>query len=491
MANVTEMPPVEESGIEDPATESTPQAPQPAKPLRGRPPKGQHRPPDARQPQFFDRVASVPKEDWGVRAFMYVYADEPVCQKKTFGETRYILKSSAPILDLEQLKQDYGSFKGWMSLNLRKTGKDATDEVDRLTFEIYDPKHPPKIPRSAWANDDRNKRWADLLPPETPPAPIPAGLAEFTGVFRAASELRKEIREEMQPAQPVQPAQPAPVDPWAAAEKILQMRSDNPMVTILMTRMDAMDKAAEASRLREAELQKELRDQMRIQPQAQPAAAPKTLLEQATEFAEAATKLKSIFTVPGEVAGEAGKVVRAARMGALEFFAEIIPKVAEAPILNAIAARIMAGPAPTDGTPGPVPLAQPQPQPTQPNPQADLEMFLRHTITPALVQAIADKETGANFAQWLWDFLPDRLRQLQNFTHPKLPGLSGPAAIIMAYKHSPVWPSLSINGEEAFALFVQDFCAWKSPDQEQEPETPGPTPFSEPTDQDQETQERV
>src|ERR1039458_4422539 len=94
---------------------------------------------------------------------MYVYVDEPCCNPKTFGESRYLLKSSVPILDLEGLKQDYGSFKGWMSLNLRKTGKDATDEVDRLSFEIYDPKNPPKIPRGAWANDARNKRWLDLL----------------------------------------------------------------------------------------------------------------------------------------------------------------------------------------------------------------------------------------------------------------------------------------------------------------------------------------
>ena len=170
MANVTEMPPSEAAESEDSAAESAPQEtrqkPQQSKHAGGRPQKGQQRAPEPKIPQFFERVASVPKEDWGTRAFMYVYADEPVCSKKTFGETRYLLKSSAPILDFEQLKQDYGSFKGWMSLNLRKTGKDATDEVDRLNFEIYDPKFPPKIPRSAWANDDRNKRWADLLPPK-------------------------------------------------------------------------------------------------------------------------------------------------------------------------------------------------------------------------------------------------------------------------------------------------------------------------------------
>ena len=442
-------------------------------------------------PSFFQTMGRVQKEDWGPRASIYLYRLEPMIDRLRGGDKKYIMMYTEPLTE-ERIMVDHGSGRYKAVLNIRKAGAERGDEIDSHFFDIMNLKYPPKVPKGEWVDDPRNKKWAWAKEPDVPPAPPASGLAEFTGVFRAASELRKEIREEMQPAQPVQPAQPAPVDPWAAAEKILQMRSDNPMVTILMTRMDAMDKAAEASRLREAELQKELRDQMRIQPQAQPAAAPKTLLEQATEFAEAATKLKSIFNTPGEVGGEAAKVVRAARMGALEFLAEVVPRIVDAPIMTAVAARLMAGAPPTDGITG-APALQPQPQPTQPNPQADLEMFLRHTITPALVQAIADKETGANFAQWLWDFLPQRLTQLQNFTHPRLPGLSGPAAIIMAYKHSPVWPSLSIHGEEAFALFVQEFCAWKSPDQEQEPEIPasGPTPFNEPTDSDQETQERV
>ena len=493
MANVTEMPPVDDSEIDNPATEPIPQAqPQPSRPSRGRPPKGQHRPPDAQQPQFFDRVASVPKEDWGVRAFMYVYADEPVCNKKTFGETRYILKSSAPILDLERLKQDYGSFKGWMSLNLRKTGKDATDEVDRLNFEIYDPKHPPKIPRSAWANDDRNKRWADLLPPETPPAPIPAGLAEFTGVFRAASELRKEIRDEMTP-----PAAPAETrtDPLTAsltiAREILQIRSDNPMVDVLRDELKGLRDEMKEERAENRKLQEEIRKAQTAPSQTQPAAAPKSLLEQATELAEAAGKLKSIFGAASET-GAAGTIVRAARMGTLEFLSEVIPKIADSQILNAIAVRMLtATPTPTDGITGPPAPSQPQPA-LHPNPQADFENFMRFAITPALVQAMADKDTGARFAEWVWDYYPNRLEQLQKFTHPRLPGLMGPAAIIMAYRNSSVWPTLAMNGEEAFQIFVKDFCEWKSPeDQASEPEAAAPPASGEPIDLDEETKESV
>ena len=71
--------------------------------------------------EFFARVAAVPQIEWGTRAFMYVYADEPICKAKSFGEKRFLVKSSKPTLDLQQLKEDYGSFAGWMTLNLRKT----------------------------------------------------------------------------------------------------------------------------------------------------------------------------------------------------------------------------------------------------------------------------------------------------------------------------------------------------------------------------------
>src|ERR1035441_3688679 len=206
MADVTELKPSKPDKNGDPSaqneTDPATSAPPPQKPGRGRPPGSQPRPPEVRQPAFFDLVAAVPAADWGSRAFMYVYVDEPCCNPKTFGESRYLLKSSAPILDLEGLKQDYGSFKGWMSLNLRKTGKDATDEVDRLSFEIYDPKNPPKIPRGAWANDARNKRWLDLLPPEPPPAS--AAASSLLEGARFYKDIREELKEEMAPTEPAQ-----------------------------------------------------------------------------------------------------------------------------------------------------------------------------------------------------------------------------------------------------------------------------------------------
>ena len=65
------------------------------------------------------------------------------------------VKAAGGVRDLEGLKQEYGSFKGWMTLNLRRTGKDQAEEQDRYSFEIFDPKHPPKIPRKCWTRSCR------------------------------------------------------------------------------------------------------------------------------------------------------------------------------------------------------------------------------------------------------------------------------------------------------------------------------------------------
>ena len=72
MAEVTELKPSKPANEGDtPAKTETDQAtpaPQTPRGPRGRPPNGSRRPPEARQPAFFDKVASVPKEDWGAGA---------------------------------------------------------------------------------------------------------------------------------------------------------------------------------------------------------------------------------------------------------------------------------------------------------------------------------------------------------------------------------------------------------------------------------------
>ena len=448
--------------------------------------------------EFFARVAAVPHEEWGTRAFMYVYADEPICKAKSFGEKRFMLKSSKPILDLQQLKEDYGSFAGWMTLNLRKTGKDATDEVDRFNFEIYDPKFPPKIPRIAWVNDDRNKKWEALLPPEPPAAAAAGSLMDSIKVYK---EIRDEVRDEREepetpfdqtrstletmklakelfaPAAPAAPDKPA--DPFDTAKKIMDMRGNDPMIAALMQRLDAADKAAEKARDREFELMKELRQTATATTAAE---KPKTLMEQLTDF----KALKDLFTNTNGAA----ETVRGGRTTYLDVARDLGSKFFESDLasgvgqwLGSLAQRNVSNPAPNNMN-GPAPPQVQQAAPDQ------FQSFIRDVLNPSLLRHYLQEFSGADFAGWLYDGYPDRLIQLQSFTHPMMPGLKGAPAIIQAYKRTDsMWPALSSRGEQAFTDFVHQFCEWK-PDSA-EPAVDAEVIETEAADESEEAPERI
>jgi hypothetical protein len=481
MANVTEMPPpetLETQEIQNSPVETPPSPPTPAssgkKPPPTPPKKGVPRP----DPPFFERVAAVPKSDWGSRAYMYVYADEPVCNPKTFGTTRYMLKSSVPILDLEGLKQDYGSFKGWMSLNLRKTGKDQTDEIDRFDFEIYDPKHPPKIPKSAWANDPRNKKWLDLLPPEKPAPSDAAGT--MLDAMKVYKEIRNEVKDEMpEPAAPTDStrstletmlmakqlfAPPAPVaaapvaDPFDTAKKVMDMRANDPMITLLLARMEAQDKALEAARDREFQLLKESKTEK---------TAPKGFFESLIDFGGEAVKTRLLDSVLGGAKTATETITRAGRMNTLEFVSENLPKTLDtfAPLIQAFAHKVMN---PGNGTTNPGAAIQPAVT-------GDVfQKFINEIVTPKMMlyfRADPSEEGGQSFADWIYSGFPEHFSRLQAFQHPMMPGLQGEAAILTAYKNTPqVWSQLGPH-EAAFNKFVHGFCSWdpNAPDEGEDP----------------------
>ena len=186
-----------------------PPPPQPQKPTR------------SKSPSFYDNVRSIPELDWGKRAWIYVYCVEPVCNPKAFGENKYLFKSGVAILDEDEIMKDYGSGKYRLNLVYRKPAGDKSDEIDNYEFEIYNPKFPPKIPRTAWMNDPRNERWAALLPKEEPkPDPnaavAPANL--FLESMKLGNEMRRSIKEEMAPP----PAPPA-ADPLDQAAKLASL----------------------------------------------------------------------------------------------------------------------------------------------------------------------------------------------------------------------------------------------------------------------------
>jgi len=465
MAEVTELTPKTETESDNPTSKQN------AKPGRGRPVKGSQRPPEVRQPQFFDSVAAVPQEDWGTRAFMYVYVDEPACNPKTFGESRYLLKSSAPILDLEGLKQDYGSFKGWMSLNLRKTGKDATDEVDRLNFEIYDPKHPPKIPRGSWANDARNKRWLDLLPPEPPPAS--AAASSLLEGARFYKDIRSELKEEMQPADEPQnstseilatmkaakelfapaatPATAPPADPFDTAAKIMAMRANDPMTAVMMGLLTAANAATEAAREREFKLQQQLME-------AKTSTAPaKDMFTQFIEFAtsDKFESVKKVLGFGGEVTG------RVARTTAYD----VVRDIASSPFganlgqgLGMLLSNLAQSGAQANGAP-----SQPRPQ-LVPNPALNngtvppkktdeqrIQRIGQQITQPMLYEFFLKDATGDVFAERMFDMWPEDYVFMRTL---------GAENIVNRYRQfAPAWAVIGPK-EPDFITFIQEFCKW-------------------------------
>jgi len=484
MANVTEMPTSEaatESDIpaEFQANEQTPTS-TPGPPVKHKGGRGNKKPPEL-SPAFFKRVAAIEQADWGTRAFMYLYITEPVCVAKTWGANAYALKSSEAILDLEPIKHQFGSCRGWLSLNTRKTGKDATDQIDRYDFEILDPTCPPKIARGAWANDSRNDRWKALLPPEPPPPNVAA--AQLLDSIKVYKEIRDEVKEERAeaPAQTVVP----PTDPWTAAEKILNMRSENPMMEFVKSQMSQMHtsmeaererqfKAAEEARKREFDLQQKLMD-AKLTPAAAPA---KGFFESLIEFGGEAIKTRLIDSLFGKTAEAAATTARPGRMNTFEFISDLAPKAFETfkPLIDAAAYKWTN--APTNGANPGAAMQPPAARPPQ-NGGDPFARFLSDVVNPKMLMYFETafqpegptvNEAGESFADWIYAGFPEYFKQLQEFTHPMLPGLKGAGAIVEGYKHTAsIWPKIA-NRELQFIEFVKAFCDWKPDAQEGEPD---------------------
>ena len=78
-------------------------------------------------------------------------------------------------------------------------------------------------------------------------------------------------------------------------------------------------------------------------------------------------------------------------------------------------------------------------------PANDFETFIQNVLNPVLLRHYIQGFTGGEFAGWLYDGYPDRVVQLQTFTHPMMPGLKGANAII---------PGIQTHGEHVAHAFI-------------------------------------
>src|ERR1039458_4020692 len=414
----------------------------------------------------WDRVRAIPKADWGTRAFIYIYCLEPICDLKGGGEKKYLVKLKQPIFDEDAIMIDYGSGKYRLTLTYRKPAADKQDEIDSWEIEIYNPKYPPKIPEAVWMNDPRNARWKALLP-SNEPAPPPTPLGSMAETFKVFSDMRKDVREELKP--PDGAAEPSkPQDALDTAIKILQLQNgnSNPMVALFQTQMQMFQAQAEASRVREGELQKEMREQMRTQQAAKP--EPTDRVDDIVKTVEKLQPLIEKF-MP-KVTEAAGQVIHGRRPQWWETLLEnAAPAFMEVlkPIGVALAMKMAAGSPPINGGYAPVGPAPVAPAPGQPaiagpipTPQPPkLIQFLSQPIVMGAFQsyfksfvANANDNNGGDFAQWIFDAVGEA---------PLVDARAmGKEAILNLFKAAPQWPAMQIH-EAKLTEFLDQALAWK------------------------------
>lgn len=228
---------------------------------RGRPPAGSE-PPIPVSRQFFDKIAAIGRDDWGTRAWLYLYRLEPYTDRMRSGNQVNIMKYAEPI-DEARVMMDFGSGRYRAILTFKKPGAEKSDELDRTEFEIMNLNFPPRVPKGEWLDDPRNMKWSWARDHQgTPAAPLPATGAEAAlEQFRVYNEIQDSMAERMKPAIPAGPVVDPMVTAMSFAEKILAAKADNPMVDVLRDELKNMREEIRAEREANRVLQAEMRQQ--------------------------------------------------------------------------------------------------------------------------------------------------------------------------------------------------------------------------------------
>jgi hypothetical protein len=438
----------------------------PAKAEAGKKPSGP-------QPKtFFARVAEIRREEWGKRAWIYVYCLEPICNLKMSGESKYLVKSSEPILDEDSIMHDYGSGKYRLMLVYRKPGTDQSDQVDQTEIEIYNPKYPSKIPVSAWLNDSRNDRWAALMPK---PAAEKTGQTDLLETLQTFNQIRNDLKEEVKPA-------PASDDIGKFTGMVNAVASilpkpatttDNKMLETVVSLLQSQIAASnlEAQQLRTQVFQM-ITDRKNEKPETSSLDVVKSFINEADTLIP---KLKGLFS---SATDGVSSVVR--RKWWEELLIQAVPPVIQGatPLMQAMAARALA-PRQTNGTPPAVapstalvPTGAAAPAAAlSANDQAAgrLTGFLMANLRPLQMHFddfLAGKTDedgelldGSEFAYWIWQY------------HGEAPlkdaMLLGTGQILALFRATPYWAAIAPH-EEKLTEFINQVLRFEPPPPEAE-----------------------
>lgn len=452
-------------------------------------------PPKMRQKSnmsLWDQISAVPKEDWFNRkTYLYVYRKEPFSNTKTEGEPGYEMKYYEP-MDIDAIMRRHGSGKYYAMLKTRPEGAAKDITIGDLLFTIYNLEFPPAMPDEVWKKDSRNARWAALMPkPEAPPPATTDLNKAFETVLQIQDRVKAQMdREETTEATPstqlealvnaasklaemnrpkeaaAQSTVSATAEAISLAEKIVTMRTENPMVAILSEQLKLQQAALDRMQAAQIDALRAEIASLKQKPADSATATPNALADKL--ISAAIDKLVGSINNP-----EPTTVVRSRLSPTMEFFKDMLPQIINSPLLVGIGTRLM--------TPNPAPNMQQQPpmtgvtgatvqQPQRPAAPtgADFQQFVQY-VTPSMIGYL-EESNGTNFAEWMAAGHEEWLPRIQTLSHASMPGQTGAPVVIAFYRQSQYWPAImkaAGNDESRFTKFVTEFCAWKP-----EPEEP-------------------
>lgn len=461
--------------------EFAPPAAEQTAPADSRPPRrAAGRPKNAKPPlesEFWQKVKQIPLADWGTRVYLYLYILEPLCNLKQSGGKVYLNRYAEPVQDEHQICMEYGSGRYRLMLAYNKVSPDQSNELARHEFEIYNPQHPPKVPRAAWINDARNAKWEALLPKETPQSASAAAASTIVDAMKVVGDIRRELREEMEPNELpdqqspsemvntfkamkdiLQPAgsQAAAKDPielaTALATTMMQMKADNPIVDILRDELKAMREEAAKGRDREFQLQQQL-----MEAKNKPAAESGDFLDRLMQLAEKSEKIEGIKKLFGGLFGGGEVATRPARTTALDMVRDLASSPFGAQLGQGLGLLLtsLATSQPTNGAPRPGPALVPNPSLQNgtgaETPEQRIQRIGQAITQPMLYEFFLKDEPGTTFAERMFDMWPEDYVFIRNL---------GAENLVNRYRQfAPAWAVIGPK-EPAFITFIQEFCNW-------------------------------
>lgn len=420
-------------------TETTTEPPvEKARPRFKGPPKKPDRP---KILTFMQRIAEIPKDDWGKRATIKIYRIEPVINRLATSDNKYIGIYSEPVNE-ERVKLDYGSGKYRLYLNYKLPSESEGKELDSVEFDIMDMAHPPKIPLGEWVDAPKNKDWAWAKPmltsQQTPvglvAAPTASAAPDFADTIRALNEVQNSAVER---AMASAPTAPSLLDTIRAVKDLMPTPAPSTENAVLTTVVTLFTTQLNASQAQTAQLFKEL-SEMRMAQASKPAS---TGLETfRTIFGEVKTllpEIKELFPVADSVRARGPWWVGIAEQ-AIASAAPAIPFFLQK----------MATAAPQPGVPG----MAPSPPPAITAPQIDVDKLLIDTLN-------ADRD-GEDMAFALTTYFGDQGRFIY-----KQAVAFGEAPILAELQKRPVWAQLGPL-QAKMPEFIHDFVEYGKPEVE-------------------------